>query len=116
MLAFLTDEDFDATVVSGLLRRLKDLDVQSVREVGLAATDDRLVLQWAADHGRVLLTHDVNTMLGHADDRVRRGAHHAGVVKVPQTMAVGRAIEDLVLIAEAATPEDLRDQVLHLPL
>lgn len=116
MLAFLTDEDFDATIVEGLLRRLSDLDILSVRDVGLSATDDRLVLDWAARHERVLLTHDANTMIGHADGRVRRGDHHAGVLKVPQTLDVGRAIEDLVLISEVATPEDLRDQILHLPL
>lgn len=116
MLTFLTDEDFDAVIVQGLLRRLSTLDILSVRDVGLSATDDRLVLEWAAGHERVLLTHDVNTMIGHADDRVRRGDHHAGVIKVPQTLSVGRAIEDLALIAEVATREDLRDQVLHLPL
>jgi hypothetical protein len=64
----------------------------------------------------VLLTHDVNTMLGFADDRLRRGLHHAGVIKVPQSLAIGRAVEDLEYIAQVATAEDLRDQVLHLPL
>jgi hypothetical protein len=36
-------------------------------------TPDPDVLEWAAREGRILLTHDVNTMLGHAWDRVRLG-------------------------------------------
>lgn len=116
MLRFVTDEDFDATIARGLLLRLKDLDIVSVRDVGLAGAEDPTVLEWVAQRGRVLLTHDVNTMLGHADERVRRGGHHAGVVKVPQTLSIGRAIEDLELLAQVATREEMRDQILHLPL
>lgn len=116
MLRFISDEDFDATIVRGLLLRLPDLDVVGVREEGLSAAADTTILEWAARDDRVLLTHDVNTMLGYADERVRSGDHHAGVIKVPQSLSVGRAIEDLEYIAQAATREDLRDQILHLPL
>lgn len=116
MLPFVTDEDFDAKIVQGLLRRLGSLDIVSVRDVGLTAADDPSILAWAADHGRVLLTHDANTMVGHADERVRRGDYHVGVVKVPQSLAIGRAIEDLLYVAAVATPEDMRNQILHLPL
>jgi len=86
VLRFVSDEDFDAIIVRGLLRRLPDLDLVSVREIGLSATADATILEWAAREGRVLLTHDVNTMVGHADERVRRGDHHAGVIKVPQSL------------------------------
>jgi hypothetical protein len=55
-------------------------------------------------------------MLGFADARIRSGRHHAGVIKVPQSLGVGRAIEELEYVAQVATPDDLRDQVLHLPL
>lgn len=81
----------------------------------LSGAPDSAVLEWAECHGRTLLTHDVSTMIRHGDDRVRRGEHHPGIIKVPQTLAVGRAIEDLVAIAELAAEEDLRNQVLHLP-
>lgn len=83
---------------------------------GLARATDPDVLEWAALEQRVLLSHDVTTMIRFADERVRRGEHHAGLVTVPQTLAIGRAIEDLVLIVEAASTEDLRDRAIHLPL
>ncbi len=116
MVRFLTDEDFDAKIVQGLQRRLGDLDVLSVRDVGLASVDDPLILEWAARNRRPLLTHDINTLVGFANERIRRGAHHAGVIRVPQTLAIGRAIEDLVYVAEVASLDDLKDLVLHLPL
>lgn len=116
VLRFLTDEDFDARIVRALMSRVGELDILSVRDVGLSAAEDPRVLDWAASNGRALLTHDVNTMLGHADRRVRDGLHHAGVVKVPQNLDFGRAIEDLLLIIAVATATDLRDQILHLPL
>lgn len=116
MLRFLSDEDFNALIVRGLVRRMPDLDIVGVKEVGLSAAEDPIVLEWATQAGRILLTHDVNTMLGFADARIRNGAHHMGVVKVPQSLGIGRAIEDLEYIAHVATPADLRNQFLHLPL
>lgn len=116
MIRFATDQDFNARIVTGLRRRVPEVDVVSVRDVGLARAPDPEVLEWAAREQRVLLSHDVNTVVGFAAERLRRGDHHAGLVKVPQTLAIGRAIEDLVLVTKAASAEDLRDRTIHLPL
>lgn len=116
MFRFLSDQDFDARIVEGLRGRVPEVDVLSVRDIGLSKAPDPDILEWAAREQRVLLTHDASTMVASASQRLRAGAHHAGVIKVPQTMAIGPAVEDLVLIASAATAEDLDDQVLHLPL
>jgi len=62
MLRFAVDENFNTHIVNGVLRRKSDVDIVRVRDVGLGGADDPAVLQWAADGGRVLLTHDVNTM------------------------------------------------------
>lgn len=116
MLRFVTDEDFDASIVRGLKRRLPNVDILDVRTVGLRSAVDPDILEWAAREERVIVTHDVNTMVGFADERVRSGRHHTGVIKVPQKLAIGRAIEELEYIAQIATAADLRDRVLHLPL
>lgn len=116
MIRFLSDQDFNSRIVEALRTRVPEVDVLSVRDIGLAEAADPDILERAAHERRVLLTHDANTMIAVADQRLRAGTHHAGVVKVPQTMAIGPAVEDLVLIASTATAEDLDDQVLHLPL
>jgi predicted nuclease of predicted toxin-antitoxin system len=68
--AFLaTDHNFDARIVTGLLRRKPDLDVVPIRDVGLASVPDPVVVEWAATAKRVLLTHDRATLQALATDR-----------------------------------------------
>ena len=66
----LVDEDFDNDILRGVLRRRPEVDVVRVQDVGLSGKPDSEVLEWAARHGRVLLTHDVSTMKTHAYARV----------------------------------------------
>lgn len=73
MLAFLTDEDFQGGVVRALRHQRADLDVVRVQEVGLMGQPDSVILEWAAQHQRVLLTHDVNTMTKEAYARATAG-------------------------------------------
>jgi len=58
----LTDENFDSTILRGLLRRQPRLDVVRVQDVGLEATLDPAILDWAAIEDRILLTHDRDTV------------------------------------------------------
>jgi predicted nuclease of predicted toxin-antitoxin system len=45
---FLADENFDNTIVRGLMRRKPDIDIVRVQDVGLSGEDDPIVLEWAA--------------------------------------------------------------------
>jgi len=63
MLRLLTDENFDNKIVRGLNRRLPHLDLLSVRHVGLISLPDPILLKWAAEEHRVILTHDISTMV-----------------------------------------------------
>jgi predicted nuclease of predicted toxin-antitoxin system len=45
---FLVDENFDNTIVRGLLRRNPDIDILRVQDVGLSGKDDPTILAWAA--------------------------------------------------------------------
>jgi predicted nuclease of predicted toxin-antitoxin system len=62
MIRLLTDENLDHDLVRGVLRQRSELDLVQVHSVGLAETDDRDILAWAAREQRVVVTHDVNTM------------------------------------------------------
>ena len=70
---FLTDENFNGAILRGLMRRLPTLDVIRVQDVGLRNTDDPIILEWAANEGRILLTHDVATITMYAYERVNQG-------------------------------------------
>ena len=56
MLRLLTDENFNGSIVRGLVRRQPEIDLVRVQDIGLSRADDRAVLAWAAHEGRVLLT------------------------------------------------------------
>lgn len=58
MLRLISDEDVHDDVVRGLRRREPTLDVVRASEVGLDHTPNRIILEWAASHDRVLLTGD----------------------------------------------------------
>ena len=70
MLRFVADEDFTRVIVRGVLRARSDIDLVRAQDVGLRMQEDAVVLNWAATEGRVLLTHDVQTMPAHAYERV----------------------------------------------
>src|SRR5262245_25451729 len=57
-----SDENFDGDIVRGLLRVLPELDLVRVQDAGLAGSPDPEVLAWAAVGGRILLSHDRDTM------------------------------------------------------
>ena len=52
MTRFLVDEDFNNDIVRGLLRRVVDLDLVRVQDIGMRGADDNAVLALAASEGR----------------------------------------------------------------
>jgi hypothetical protein len=112
----LADENLDGAIVRGLLRQRPGLDIVRVQDVGLSGAEDPAVLDWAARHGRVLLTHDVATMTRYAYERVAAGLPMPGVFEVSQDLPVSRAIEDILLVAECSQPGEWEGQVRYLPL
>ena len=82
MLKLAADEDFNNRIIRGSLRRAPALDLVRAQDAGLRSRDDALVLEWAANEGRVLLTHDVTTMRTHAYARVAAGLPMPGVFEV----------------------------------
>jgi hypothetical protein len=115
-LRFLADEDFDNDIVRGFLRRLPTLDVVRAQDVGLSGQPGPVVLAWAAQEDRVILTHDVSTMTAHAYARIADGLPMSGVFAVSQSLAVSRALDDLLLLAECSLAGEWAGQVRYLPL
>jgi hypothetical protein len=116
VLLLAADENLNGNVVRGLLRRQPALDILRVQDVGLTGADDPTVLEWAAQEGRVLLTHDVATITRYAYERVQAGKPMPGVFEVSGDLPVGRIIEDILLLAECSSEGEWEGQVRYLPL
>src|SRR5437870_3159488 len=90
---FLADHDLNEHVIDGVLRREPALEFLRVRDVGLSASPDAEVLAFAADHGFLLVSHDVNTMPAHAHARVAAGLPLRGLLMVRQAQPIAPVIE-----------------------
>ena len=116
MLLLVSDENFNNDIVRGLLRRKPDLDIIRVQDVGLRGEDDPAILEWAAQEGRVVLTHDAATMAHYAYERVRNHKPMPGVIEIADDLPIGGVIEDVLFIAEYSELLEWEGQVIYLPL
>jgi predicted methyltransferase MtxX (methanogen marker protein 4) len=101
--------------VAGLRRREPAVDIRTARDGEVIGKTDPEVLAVAAVEGRVLLTHDRNTMPRHFA-ALLRARSSPGVLVVPQNIDIGWAIEDLLLIWAATNDTEWVDRVDYLPL
>jgi predicted nuclease of predicted toxin-antitoxin system len=116
MLRLAADENLNGDIVRGLLRRMPDLDVVRVQDVGLSGADDPSVLEWAARENRIVVTHDISTLAKYAFERVAAGQPMPGVFAVRSGAPVGGVIDDLLLLAECSQAGEWEGQVRFLPL
>jgi predicted nuclease of predicted toxin-antitoxin system len=113
---FLADHDLNEHIIHGVLRREPAIEFVRAREVGLGDRPDPEILEYAAVQGLVVVSHDINTMPGHARARLATGKPLAGLLMVRQTHPIGPVIDSLVLIWSASEGEEWQDQVQFLRL
>lgn len=113
---FLADHDLNEHIIDGVLRREPTIEFLRARDLGLQRRADPLVLEWAAQNGLIVVSHDVNTMPAHAYARMDAGLPLSGLIMARQTLPVIRVIGDLVLIASASEAEEWMGTVAFLPL
>ncbi len=108
------DENVHRAITSGL--RLRGVDVLTVQEDGRRKLRDSKVLDRATELGRILFSQD-DDLLVEARRRQAGGISFSGVVYAHQLEAtIGECVRDLELIARAASPEEVANQVLFIPL
>lgn len=112
---FLADANFNRKIVSGLLLREPQIDFQLPTQSIRDGAEDPEVLAIGAELGRVLVTHDIRTMTAHFR-RFLDARFSPGLIVVPQEMAIGAAIEELLLIWEASDAGELINREWHIPL
>ena len=116
MIRLAADENFNNDILRGLLRREPGLDIVRLQDAGLSGADDPSVLAWAADEGRVLLTHDVSTITKFAYERIEAGLPMPGVFEVSQRASLGQIIEDLLLLATLSLEGEWENRIGYVPL
>jgi hypothetical protein len=113
---FLADADLNKAIISGVLRREPSIDFLTARAAGLRSMRDPEVLALAAGQNRVLVSHDVGTMPAHFRAFAGTGNQSAGVFLVPQSLDIGTAIDELLLVWLASEAQEWLNRLVWLPL
>jgi len=92
------------------------LDVVRVQDVGLMGRHDTVVLERAGSEGRILLTHDADTMIEFAKNRVASDLSMPGIVEISQDLRIGQVIEELIIFASCSFDGEWEGQIVFLPL
>ncbi len=108
------DVHVPAAITRGLL--LRNVDVLTAQLDDTTQLDDSDLLDRATTLGRVLFSQDED-LLAEATKRQRSGKHFGGLIYAHQLdTTIGRAIQDLQILASAGTAEDFTNRVEYLPL
>ena len=107
MFRLAADENFNGHILKALRSAIPDLDLIRVQDTPLAGLADDELLAWAAEQSRILLTHDRQTLIGHAYARVCSGRSLPGVIAVSEDCPIGAAVADLQLLLLATASEEL---------
>ena len=113
---FLADADLNKAIVTGLMRREPSLDFMPAQVAGLRGLKDPAVLMLAAAQHRVLVSHDVGTMPGHFHKLREAGHPSSGVFLIPQSLDIGAAIEERLLIWLVSDASEWDNRLEWLPL
>lgn len=96
--------------------RQPNLDLIHIQYVGLIKANDPEILRWAAEHDRIVLTHDKATMPVFADERLTKRASMSGLFVISDRVLIRQAIDELLLINESSEQTEWIGLVLYLPL
>jgi len=113
---FLADHDLNEMIIRLVLRLEPSVDFQRIRDVGLRQSPDLEVLDFAAQHDRILVSHDINTMPVAAKARLESGVPMRGLLLVHQSRSVSDIADSLILIWSASESEEWNDVITFLPI
>jgi predicted nuclease of predicted toxin-antitoxin system len=114
MLSLYMDQHVPASITRALLQR--GLDVITAHDDGRAEAEDRVILDRATELGRVVFTRDRDFLaLGRAAQST--GVEFSGIIDAHQLqVTIGQAVRDLEMICHSLTWDEIRSQVLFLPI
>jgi len=108
------DNDLRKAIVRGAVRRESRMNFRSAQAARLDGVSDPEVLAVAAEEGRILVSHDFQTMPRHFR-QFTEGRRSPGVLLVRQDLPVGEAIETLLLIWEASAADEWVNRLCLVP-
>lgn len=114
VIRFLFDVHVPLAVAEQLKRR--GIDVLTAQDDNSARLLDHELLSRAGELGRTVVTSDVRFRVLAGSWQQNERAFCGLVFAHPMHVTIGRMVLDLEIIAKTLSPEEMRNQVIHLPL
>lgn len=108
------DNDLRKAIVRGAVRREPQMNFRTAQAARLDGVPDCEVLAVSADEGRILVSHDFETMPTHFR-RFTKSRRSPGVLLIRQDLAIGKAIENLLLIWEVSEADEWVNRLCLVP-
>jgi predicted nuclease of predicted toxin-antitoxin system len=112
----LLDEHLDRDILNGLIRKSVKAEIALAVDMGLQGKSDPELLEWAANHGFILLTKDKATMSDFAYQRMQEDLKMPGVILITRDLSIGEIIENLILLIECATEDEFENRIYPIPV
>lgn len=114
MIPLYMDEHVPRAITLGL--RLRGIDVLTVQEDNFSGKSDPELIGRAIYLNRAIFTHD-DDLLVEASKRQRAGQEFYGIIYAHHLkVSIGTCIKDIELIAKFGETEEIKNQVIFLPL
>ncbi len=111
---FQADADLNEDIVKGVLRREPVIDFQTATVAGLRGLSDLEVLAFAAEEGRILVSHDRKTM-PHTFGKFIQSKASPGLFVISQKTDLLIAIESVLLAWIASDHEEWINRMVAIP-
>ena len=114
MIRFLFDVHVPLAVAEQLQQR--GIDILTAQNDNSARLPDHELLSRSTELGRTVVTSDIRfRVLAEAWQRDKR-SFYGLIFAHPLHVTIGRIVIDLEIVAKTLAPEEMRNQVIHLPL
>ena len=105
------DEDVDPDLIAPLQQR--GYEAHSAHDIGMRRRGDPEQLNFAAERGWTLLTHNVKHFRQWHERWMAEGKEHAGII-VSRRMEIGRMLRALLNLLDQVSADEVRNQLLYL--
>jgi hypothetical protein len=115
---FLLDENLPTLYRVQLTRLVPELTVWMIGDPGAPerGTQDPDILNWCEQYKFILVTNNRASMPVHLADHLASGKHMPGILVFRPKATIKAILDDLILIANLSETDELRDQIVHIPL
>jgi len=118
LICLLLDEHVDPRLRKQLLQREPNIVIWRIGDP-LAPPRGALdpeILEWCAHNRFLLVTNNRASMPRHVADHLAKGGEFPGILVIGPRMSLGEILEELLIIWQASTPDEYRNQIRYLPL